>query len=225
MNFRIYIALYIASLMPVVSVVPVYAGMSVYAGLSLSGCGPAEIRSSLYDKSGVVLLRRFSLIWVWFCYIFGMIYSLLSLPGSVFWSDVFANRCRVMPVCRLMPVVPVVPVCVGWCRECRLMSVWCRYVPVSCQLVPVVPVGAGGAGSCQFRAGWCRMMPVGAGGAVWCRYFGIFVNKSGCCFVVIFSTGPKVLGFHYINWSWFFRCSIDCWFWCHHRVCDVSDIT
>ena len=112
-------------------------------GLSLSGCGPAEIRSSLYDKSGVVLLRRFSLIWVWFCYIFGMIYSLLSLPGSVFWSDVFANRCWLMPVCRLMPVVPV---CVGWCRECRFdvgicrfRAGWCRW----CRLVPVVPLGVG----------------------------------------------------------------------------------
>ena len=105
-------------------------------GLSLSWCGPAEIRSSLYDKSGVVLLRRFSLIWVWFFYIYGMIYSLLSLPGSFFWSDVFANRCR------LMSVVPVVPVCVGWCRECRLMSVGAGFEPAGAG-------SAGGAGSCR----------------------------------------------------------------------------
>ena len=108
MIFRYGNALYIASSVPVVSV------CRFVQIFPLSGIGPAEIQSFLYDKRGVVLLRQISLLKVRFCYIVGMIYSLLSVPSVVFRSDVFAN----------------------WCR---LVSVWCWW----CRLVPVVPYGVG----------------------------------------------------------------------------------
>ena len=91
----------------------------------LSGIGPARKRSFLYDKRGVGLLKRISLLVVRFCYIVGII--------------IISSQCGFLIGC----FCESVPGGAGWCR---FRAGWCRFCAGWCRLVPV---GAGGAVRCR----------------------------------------------------------------------------